>query len=130
MKRQFYPSATFRGLRHVPFIAISRNSLYPALEMDEEAIFIGVVRRHALPLSEIAMVDAAGTGKRLGIVGFGAAAHIITQLAVADGRQVYAMTRAGDANSQQFARDLAARVAAAAQGRPCCLRRHPHVGHN
>lgn len=57
MKRQFYPSATFRGLRHVPFIAISRNSLYPALEMDEDAIFIRVVRRHALPLSEIAMVD-------------------------------------------------------------------------
>ena len=51
---------------------------------------------------------AAGTGKRLGIVGFGAAAHIITQLAVADGRQVYAMTRPGDANSQQFARDLGA----------------------
>lgn len=56
MKHQFYPSATFRGLRHVPFIAISRNSLYPALEMDEDTICIQVVRRHALPLSEIAKV--------------------------------------------------------------------------
>lgn len=57
MARQFYPSATFRGLRHVPLIAVSRNSLCPALEMDENAIVIQLIRRHALPHSEIAMVD-------------------------------------------------------------------------
>ncbi|WEJ60442.1 zinc-dependent alcohol dehydrogenase family protein [Devosia sp. FJ2-5-3] len=49
---------------------------------------------------------AAGAGQTLGIMGFGAAAHIIAQLAVADGRQVYAMTRPGDLASQKFAREL------------------------
>ncbi len=52
-----------------------------------------------------AMAGAEGT---LGIYGFGAAAHIITQLAVQMGRTVYAFTRPGDARSQQFARSLGA----------------------
>ncbi|MCG8696273.1 MAG: zinc-dependent alcohol dehydrogenase family protein, partial [Minwuiales bacterium] len=50
----------------------------------------------------------AGDGKRLGIYGFGAAAHIICQVAVWQGRSVYAFTRAGDAEAQGFARDLGA----------------------
>lgn len=57
MKRQFSPSATFRGLRYVPFIALSRNSLYPALDMDEQAIVIRVIGRRVLPFSDIATVD-------------------------------------------------------------------------
>jgi propanol-preferring alcohol dehydrogenase len=50
----------------------------------------------------------AGDGRRLGIYGFGAAAHLITQLARHQGRQVYAFTRAGDVEAQQFARELGA----------------------
>jgi propanol-preferring alcohol dehydrogenase len=50
----------------------------------------------------------AGDGQRLGIYGFGAAAHIITQVARHQGRRVYAFTRPGDQASQQFARDLGA----------------------
>lgn len=50
----------------------------------------------------------AGTGKRLGIYGFGAAAHILTQVARADGREVYAFTRGGDVEAQAFARRLGA----------------------
>jgi propanol-preferring alcohol dehydrogenase len=46
--------------------------------------------------------------KRLGIYGFGAAAHIITQIARFQGRQVYAFTRQGDEQGQQFARSLGA----------------------
>ncbi len=46
--------------------------------------------------------------ERLGIYGFGAAAHIIAQIAVHQGKQVYAFTRAGDAESQNFARRLGA----------------------
>jgi propanol-preferring alcohol dehydrogenase len=49
---------------------------------------------------------AAGAGRSLGIMGFGAAAHIITQLALEDGKQVYAMTKPGDLASQGFAREL------------------------
>jgi propanol-preferring alcohol dehydrogenase len=50
----------------------------------------------------------AGDARRLGIYGFGAAAHIIAQVARHQGRQVYAFTRPGDAPAQQFARELGA----------------------
>jgi alcohol dehydrogenase, propanol-preferring len=50
----------------------------------------------------------AGTGEALGLYGFGAAAHILTQVAVWQGRHVYAFTRSGDAASQNFARSLGA----------------------
>jgi propanol-preferring alcohol dehydrogenase len=59
----------------------------------------------------------AGEGQRLGIYGFGAAAHIIAQVARHQGRQVYAFTRAGDVEGQQFARELGA-VWAGASGTP------------
>jgi propanol-preferring alcohol dehydrogenase len=50
----------------------------------------------------------AGDAERIGLYGFGAAAHIITQVAISQGRRVFAFTRAGDAASQKFARDLGA----------------------
>ena len=53
----------------------------------------------------------AGEVKSLALIGFGAAAHIITQLATGDGVDVYAFTRPGDAASQQFARQLGAKWA-------------------
>jgi propanol-preferring alcohol dehydrogenase len=51
---------------------------------------------------------AAGDAHRLGLYGFGAAAHLIAQLAVAEGREVYAFTRPGDDAGQEFARSLGA----------------------
>ncbi|MFA7595240.1 MAG: zinc-dependent alcohol dehydrogenase family protein [Novosphingobium sp.] len=48
----------------------------------------------------------AGPGQRIGLYGFGAAAHILAQLAVAEGRDVLAFTREGDADAQQFAQAL------------------------
>lgn len=50
----------------------------------------------------------AGSAQKLGIWGFGAAAHILCQIAVWQGREVYAFTRDGDAAAQLFARDLGA----------------------
>ncbi|MBO9339284.1 MAG: zinc-dependent alcohol dehydrogenase family protein [Chloroflexus sp.] len=50
----------------------------------------------------------AGEGERLGIYGFGAAAHLITQVARWQGRQVFAFTRPGDMEGQRFARELGA----------------------
>lgn len=50
----------------------------------------------------------AGDGSRLGLYGFGAAAHIIVQVARHQGRQVFAFTRSGDHGGQQFARELGA----------------------
>jgi len=49
---------------------------------------------------------AAGPGERLGLYGFGAAAHLLAQVAVAEGRTVYAFTRPGDEAGQDFARRL------------------------
>jgi alcohol dehydrogenase, propanol-preferring len=48
----------------------------------------------------------AGAGKKLGLYGFGAAAHIIAQVAQAQGRSVFAFTQPGDATTQAFARGL------------------------
>jgi propanol-preferring alcohol dehydrogenase len=48
----------------------------------------------------------AGTGKKLGLYGFGAAAHIVAQVAKWQGRSVFAFTRPGDAATQAFARRL------------------------
>jgi propanol-preferring alcohol dehydrogenase len=50
----------------------------------------------------------AGEGAALGIYGFGAAAHILCQVAVWQGRRVYAFTRGGDTAAQDFARSLGA----------------------
>lgn len=49
-----------------------------------------------------------GDAERIGFYGFGAAAHILIQVANYQGRQVYAFTRPGDTQGQQFARDLGA----------------------
>jgi len=51
---------------------------------------------------------AAGDAERLGLYGFGAAAHLLAQVARADGRRVFAFTREGDTTAQQFARGLGA----------------------
>ncbi len=50
----------------------------------------------------------AGDGKRLGLYGFGAAAHIVAQVAKGQGRSVFAFTRPGDTATQAFARRLGA----------------------
>ncbi len=50
----------------------------------------------------------AGDGRRLGLYGFGSAAHMICQVAVHQGREVYAFVRPGDQRSADFARSLGA----------------------
>ena len=60
----------------------------------------------------------AGDALRIGIYGFGAAAHIVAQLATSERREVYAFTRAGDAVAQAFARELGAVWAGSADDPP------------
>jgi propanol-preferring alcohol dehydrogenase len=57
----------------------------------------------------------AGDAQRLGFYGFGAAAHLLIQVARHQGREVYAFTRAGDRESQDFARGLGATWAGSAE---------------
>ena len=60
----------------------------------------------------------AGGAKRIGIYGFGAAAHILAQVALYQGREIYAFTRPGDERAQQFARSLGAAWAGGSGQRP------------
>jgi propanol-preferring alcohol dehydrogenase len=60
----------------------------------------------------------AGDAHRLGLYGFGAAAHLIAQVARHQGREVYAFTRTNDAEGQQFARQLGAVWAGASEEMP------------
>ena len=73
----------------------------------------GYSDRHAAPLLCAGLIGyraltLAGDGERLGLYGFGASAHIITQVALHQGRRVFAFTRPGDVGGQQFARELGA----------------------
>jgi alcohol dehydrogenase, propanol-preferring len=68
---------------------------------------------HAAPLLCAGLIGyrayrMAGPGTRLGIYGFGAAAHVITQVAVKQGRQVFAFVTPGDDEAMQFARTVGA----------------------
>lgn len=60
----------------------------------------------------------AGAAKRLGIYGFGAAAHIVAQVAKYQRREIYAFSRAGDVAAQRFALDLGATWAGASEEMP------------
>jgi propanol-preferring alcohol dehydrogenase len=60
----------------------------------------------------------AGDGQRLGIYGFGAAAHIVAQVARYEGREIFAFTRSGDTDAQEFARSLGAHWAGGSDETP------------
>jgi propanol-preferring alcohol dehydrogenase len=64
------------------------------------------------------MTDGAGAGGSIGLYGFGSAAHQICQVAVHDGRRVYAFTRPGDDRGQTFARSLGAHWAGSSDEPP------------
>jgi propanol-preferring alcohol dehydrogenase len=78
---------------------------------------------HAAPLLCAGLIGyrayrLAGDAERLGLYGFGAAAHLLAQLARHDGRRVFAFTRPGDAEGQSFARELGAEWAGGAGETP------------
>lgn len=78
---------------------------------------------HAAPLLCAGLIGyrslrMAGEGKRLAIYGFGAAAHIVAQVAVWQGREVYAFTRPDDVTAQKFALDMGAQWAGGSDEMP------------
>lgn len=101
------------------FTGYHRDGGYAAYAVADERYCFALPDRyddlHAAPLlcagligyRAYAMADSH-VGSRIGLYGFGAAAHIVAQIAVAQGRSVYAFTRPGDLRSQQFACDLGA----------------------
>ena len=82
---------------------------YPALQA-APLLCAGLIGFRALRL--------AGDAPRLGLYGFGAAAHVIAQVARWQGRRVFAFTRAGDTEGQEFARSLGAEWAGASDETP------------
>jgi alcohol dehydrogenase, propanol-preferring len=60
----------------------------------------------------------AGDAERLGLYGFGASAHIVAQVASHEGRRVFAFTRPGDKEAQEFARELGAEWAGSSEEAP------------
>jgi alcohol dehydrogenase, propanol-preferring len=85
----------------------------PAAYSDVEAsplLCAGLIGYRALRL--------VGDAERVGFYGFGASAHILCQVAAHQGRRVFVFTRTGDAEGQQFARDLGAAWAGSSDERP------------
>ena len=83
----------------------------------------GLSSAHAAPLLCAGLIGyralrMCGDAHRLGLYGFGAAAHILAQVARWQGREVYAFTRAGDEAGQAFARELGAVWAGASEQQP------------
>src|SRR3989442_4705743 len=78
---------------------------------------------HAAPLLCAGLIGyrtlrLAGDAQRIGLYGFGAAAHLVSQVAVHQGRRVFAFTRPGDAEGQRFARELGAVWAGGSDEKP------------
>lgn len=83
----------------------------------------GIDDTHVAPLLCAGMIgyralSIAGDGERLGLYGFGSSAHILCQVAVAEGRRVFAFTRPGDTTTQEFARSLGAEWAGGSDQSP------------
>lgn len=103
--------------RQARFTGYQQDGGYAELCLAEEAFCFALPDRYsdaeAAPLLCAGLIGyralrMAGTGRRLGIYGFGAAAHIVAQVARHEGREVFAFVRPGDEHSAGFARQLGA----------------------
>lgn len=79
-----------------------------AFDLDRDADPVSLAPLLCAGLIGWRCLKKAGDGKRLGIYGFGAAAHIVAQIAIWQGREIFAVTRPGDEQAQDFARSLGA----------------------
>ena len=86
--------------------------------LDEAAAAAGLAPLLCAGLIGYRALRLAGNGVRIGIYGFGAAAHLIAQVAVFEARTVYAFTRPGDAKAQTMARKLGCQWASGSDDRP------------
>ena len=102
---------------HPEFTGYTRDGGYAEQTVAREAYTFALPERYsdveAAPLLCAGLIGyrslvMAGDAQRLGIYGFGAAAHLVAQVAVHQGRRLFAFTRPGDQEGQRFALDLGA----------------------
>ncbi len=102
---------------HARFTGFDVDGGYAEYALADERYCVAIPERYgdaeAAPLLCAGLIGyrsyaMAGDARRIGLYGFGAAAHILVQVARAEGREVYALTRPGDAAAQAFARKLGA----------------------
>ena len=109
------------------FTGLHRDGGYAELTVADERFAVRIPSSYAdaeaAPLLCAGLIGyralmMAGEAERLGIYGFGAAAHVITQVAIARGREVFAFTRPGDGRGRDFATGLGCRWAGDSTTRP------------
>ncbi|MGI6851838.1 zinc-dependent alcohol dehydrogenase family protein [Mesorhizobium sp. 1B3] len=89
-----------------------------AFELDAEADPVALAPLLCAGLIGWRSLVKAGEGRRIGLYGFGAAAHIIAQVCVWQGREVFAFTRTDDLEAQRFAKSLGSVWAGGSDERP------------
>jgi propanol-preferring alcohol dehydrogenase len=109
------------------FTGYTRNGGYAEFTTADERFAVPIPQMYsdteAAPLLCAGLIGfrslvKAGDARRLGIYGFGAAAHLVAQVALYQGRELYAFTRTGDIEGQQFARSLGAHWAGSSSELP------------
>jgi alcohol dehydrogenase, propanol-preferring len=109
------------------FVGYDADGGYAELAVADERYCLSVPAdysdEHAAPLLCAGLIGyralrLVGDGERIGFYGFGSSAHILCQVAVHQGRRVFAFTRAGDEETQAFARELGAEWAGASGEAP------------
>ena len=112
---------------HIAFNGYDRDGGYAtemlvdadyAVKLPEEADAVALAPLLCAGLIGWRCLKAAGEGKRIGLYGFGAAAHIIAQVCRYQNREVFAFTRPGDEDAQKFARRLGATWAGGSDEKP------------
>lgn len=113
------PEARFTGYQidggYAEFALADARYCFPLPEDDDDASVAPLLCAGLIGYRSLRM---AGEGKRLGLYGFGAAAHIVIQVARHQGRRVYAFTRRGDAAAQALALSLGAEWVGASDDAP------------
>jgi propanol-preferring alcohol dehydrogenase len=101
--------ATFTGYTrqggYAEFVVADARYAFPVAEGPDAATLAPLLCAGLIGYRSYRM---AGEARRLGLYGFGAAAHLIAQVAVWEGRRVFAFTKPGDRSGQDFARALGA----------------------
>jgi len=105
---QEHDNPSFRGI----LLRKSYTEMTNIMEVRREALFTSIVAED----DDTSLATFRELARNLGIYGFGAAAHLLAQVANHEGRRVFAFTRAGDSAGQRFARELGAVWAGSSAG--------------